>query len=269
MRWSNVFRGLLIGICDLIPGVSGGTVALVLGIYDELLASISGILSKHWRRHIRFLLPLGIGIGGALLFFSRAIAYLLEHHFAPTQMFFMGLIVGVLPMLLRRSDARRTFQAPHFVILTIAATAVAAMKFINPEAAVEPITELTTARAIGLFLAGAAGATAMLLPGISGSFVLLVLGAYPTAIFALATLHIPLIATIGAGVIAGLIVSSTLIRYVFNRYPTPTYAAIVGLIVGSVVVIYPGFASVGAFIMGASTFLAGFAIAVYFGQHET
>ncbi len=216
MRWSNVFRGLLIGICDLIPGVSGGTVALVLGIYDELLASISGILTKNWRRHIGFLLPLGVGIGGALLAFSRAIAYLLEHHFEPTQMFFMGLIVGVLPMLFRRSDARRTFKAPHLVIFATAAAAVAAMKFINPDPAIEPITKLTGARAVGLFLAGAAGGIAMLMPGISGSFVLLVLGAYPTAIFALATLHIPLIVTIGAGVVAGLIVGSKLIRYVLT-----------------------------------------------------
>lgn len=268
MRWSNVLRGALIGICDLVPGVSGGTVAIVLGIYDELLAAIGGFFSREWRRHFAFLFPLGLGIVGALLVFSRAIDYVLEFHFVPTQMFFMGLILGVLPMLLRRSDARRKFTAVHIGLLVVAAVAVAALAFINPDRAVEPVTSLTTTRAFGFFLAGAAASVALLMPGISGSFVLLVLGVYPTAIHALATLHIPLIIILGSGVGSGLIIGSKLIRRMLTRWPTATYAAIIGLILGSVVVIFPGFGTTAETLTGLVTFIVGFSLAAYFGRHE-
>jgi len=268
VRWSNVLYGILIGITDLIPGVSGGTVAFVLGIYDELLAAIGGILTRQWRKHVGFLLPLGVGIVAALLAFSRLIAYLLEHHFIPTRMFFLGLILGVLPMLFRRSDARRAFQAPHWTLLFVSATALAATRLLNPDPAVAPITELTAVRAAGLFLAGAGAAVAMLMPGISGSFVLLVLGAYPTAIHALATINLPLIAVIGSGVVAGLIGGSKVIRLTLHRYPAHTYAAIIGLIVGSLFVVFPGFGTAGQMLAGLVTFAAGVAIAFFFSRHE-
>lgn len=268
MRWSNIFRGLLIGICDLIPGVSGGTVAVVLGIYDELLAAIGGFFSREWRRHLAFLLPLGLGVAGALLGFSRAIDYVLAVYYVPTQMFFMGLILGVLPMLLRRSDARRTFARAHLVLMAASALAVAALAFVHPDRVVEPMVSLTPAQAAGLFFAGVAASIALLLPGISGSFVLLVLGVYPTAIHALATLRIPLIVTIGAGVGVGLVVGSRLIRRMLIHHPTPTYAAIIGLIIGSVVVIFPGFGTGAETAAGLAAFVAGFGLAAFLGRRE-
>lgn len=268
MRWSNFLRGILIGIIDLIPGVSGGTVAFVLGIYDELLAAFGGIFSRQWRRHVAFLLPLGLGMGTALLAFSRLISYMLQNYFIPTQMFFLGLIVGVLPMLVRRSDAVRTFRRPQWLLLAGAAMALAATKWLNPDPAVEPMTQLTALRAAGLFLAGGAAAMAMLLPGISGSFVLLVLGVYPTAIHALATLSIPVIAVIGAGVAFGLIGGSKLIRLALHRYPAHTYAAVMGLIVGSLVVLFPGFGTPDQTLAGFATAVIGFVIAFLFGRQE-
>lgn len=88
MHWKNLYRGFLIGICDLIPGVSGGTVAFVLGIYEQLLDAISGFFSRDWKKHIGFLLPLAIGMGGTLLIFSKLMKYLLDHYHAQTQFFF-------------------------------------------------------------------------------------------------------------------------------------------------------------------------------------
>lgn len=256
------------GICDLIPGISGGTVAFMLGIYDELLAGIGGIVSRDWRRHLGFLLPLGIGIGVSLLAFSRGIEYLLEHHYVPTQMFFTGLIVGVLPMLFKRSDARRTFSAAHVIVLLAAAAAVAGMALVDPRETADPVMNLTGATSVRLFISGAVASVAMLLPGISGSFVLLVLGVYPTAIHALATFHIPLISTIGVGVVVGFIVGSKLIRRVLERYPKFTYAAIIGLIVGSVVVVFPGIGTGAETAVGIVVGGIGFGLAAFFGARS-
>ena len=266
MRWRNLYRGFFIGISDLIPGVSGGTIAFILGIYDELLLSISGFFSRDWKKHIRFLLPLGIGVGAALLLLSRLIEYLLKNYHAPTQFFFIGLIIGVLPLIAKQADVKKNFTWKHFLIILIMGAALASVAFIKPMDAT-PITSLTASNAIGLFLAGWAGSMAMLLPGISGSFILLLLGVYSTAIGALSNLNLPILLVIGAGVIVGLIVSSKVISYLLTHFTYVTFAVIIGLIIGSVFVVYPGIPSDGTFmVMCALTLFIGLLVASLFSS---
>ena len=264
MQWRNLYRGFFIGISDLIPGVSGGTIAFLLGIYDELLTSISGFFSRNWKKYIGFLLPLGIGIGVTLLLFSRVIEYLLKNYYAPTQFFFLGLIIGILPFLTKQVNVKKDFKFSHLLVLLIVATALASLAFINPIDDT-PITKLTSSNALGLFLAGWAGSMAMLLPGISGSFILLILGVYSTAIGALSNLNIPIILVIGAGVIVGFMVSSRVISYMLTRFKIFTFAVIIGLIIGSVFVIYPGLPNDGTFlVMSILTFFIGLLVASLF-----
>lgn len=262
MEWRNIYRGIIMGISDLIPGVSGGTIAVILGIYDRLLEAISGFFSKEWKKHIGFLIPLGIGVGSALLLLSKVIDYLLTHYFAPTQFFFMGLIIGILPILFKQVDVKHNFKASHVIILVIAAAGVASMAFFSPDKSGEPITSLGSMLTIvGLFLAGWLGSMAMLLPGISGSFILLLLGVYPTAINALSTLNIPIAAVIGSGVIVGFIVSSKAIRYLLANFEHTTYAVIIGLVIGSIAVVFPGIPNgAGLIISSILTFIAGFSV---------
>lgn len=269
MEWKNIYRGLVMGISDLIPGVSGGTIAVILGIYDRLLAAISGFFSREWKKHLGFLIPLAVGMGAALLLLSRVIEYLLDNYFGPTQFFFMGLIVGVLPFILRKAEARTRFKAAHIVVLLIAAGLLALTAFLRTDEAIEPITTLTGASGIRLFLSGWLASMAMLLPGISGSFVLLILGAYSTAIAALSSLNISIIAVIGLGAVIGFIVSSRLIRYLLNVFPSVTYAVITGLIIGSLVVIFPGLPSgFGMTVASVGTFVVGLLSAVLLGRQE-
>ncbi|WJY28004.1 DUF368 domain-containing protein [Sporosarcina trichiuri] len=264
MEWKNIYRGFLMGISDLIPGVSGGTIAFLLGIYDRLLTSISGFFSKDWRRHIGFLLPLGIGMAAALLLFSRVIHFLLKHYFAPTQFFFIGLILGILPFMTRQANMKSSFKAHHYLILLTVAALLAATGFMAPaDRAV--ITSLTPVSAILLFLAGWAASTAMLLPGISGSFILLLLGFYSTAIGALSDFNIPVMIVIGLGVVLGFIISSKVIHYLLNRHATLTFSIIIGLIIGSVFVIYPGIPESGTpFVMSGIALIMGLLVSNLF-----
>ncbi len=263
MQWRNLYRGFFIGISDLIPGVSGGTIAFILGIYDELLASISGFFSREWKKHIGFLVPLAIGIGAALLLFSRVIEFLLKNYHAQTQFFFLGLIIGVLPFIAKQANVKKNFKIGHFLVILIVGAALASLAFVSPQDNTT-ITTLTATNTIGLFFAGWAGSMAMLLPGISGSFVLLLLGVYSTAIGALSNLNLPIIAVIGAGVIVGFIVSSKIISYLLTHFTYITFAVIIGLIIGSVFVMYPGFPKDGSFlVMSILTFLLGYSWQVY------
>jgi len=255
------------GISDLIPGVSGGTIAVVLGIYDRLLEAISGFFSREWKRHIGFLVPLAFGMGTAILALSRVIKYFLEYHYEPTQFFFIGLIAGVLPYIFKQSDAMRTFGSRHVVVLIIAGALVASMAFIRTNGTAEPITDLTVPVLIGLFFSGWLASMAMLLPGISGSFILLVLGVYSTAIHALSELNLTLIATIGAGVIIGFIISSKVIRYLLAHFPVMTYAVIIGMIIGSVAVVFPGIPEdLTTIVISVVTCVAGLVLALFFGS---
>ncbi len=269
MEWKNIFRGFIMGVSDLIPGVSGGTLAVVLGIYDRLLEAISGFFSREWKKHLGFLVPLGIGVVLALGLLSRLIEYLLEHYYEPTQFFFIGLIIGVLPFILRQADAKKSFKATHFILILVAGALVASMAFFKPEESTDPITSLTALSAIGLFLSGWLASMAMLLPGISGSFILLILGVYATAINALSTMNIPIIAVIGAGVIVGFILSSKGIRYLLDHFPSITYAVIVGLIIGSIFVVFPGLVTnTITIILCIITFILGFGLAALLGSNK-
>lgn len=254
------------GISDLIPGVSGGTIAFILGIYDRLLKSISGFFSREWKKHLGFLFPLVLGIGITLLLFSRVIDYLLENHYEPTQFFFMGLIIGVLPFISKQAKIKTHFTAKHFTVLAIVGILLASLAFIKPSET-EPITTLTVSSTIGLFFAGWLGSMAMLLPGISGSFILLLLGVYSTAISALSDFNLPIIAVIGAGVVIGFIISSKAISYVLENFPFMTYAVIIGLILGSLFVVFPGIpAGTGTIIVCVITFVAGLFVTSLFSS---
>lgn len=268
MQWRNLYRGFFMGISDLIPGVSGGRIAFILGIYDELLASISGFFSRNWKKHIGFLLPLGIGIGITLLLFSKVIEYLLKNQPAPTQYFFMGLVVGVLPFITKQAGVKRNFTWQHFIVILLVGGALASLAFIKPQDTAV-ITSLTASNAIGLFFAGWAGSIAMLLPGISGSFILLVLGVYSTAIGALSNFNLSIIAVIGAGIIVGFIVSNKAISYLLKHFKYIMFAVIIGLIVGSLFVIYPGIPESGTpFVMSVIAFFTGLVVANMFSSQS-
>ncbi|MBT2581367.1 DUF368 domain-containing protein [Planococcus sp. ISL-109] len=267
MEWKNIYRGILMGISDLIPGVSGGTIAFILGIYDRLLESISGFFSREWKKQLGFLVPLGMGIVITLLLFSRFIEYLLSNHYEATQFFFMGLILGVLPYIMKQAEVKKNFTARHLVILLIIGAALASMAFIQTSDNVAPITELSVPTFFLLFFSGWIASMAMLLPGISGSFILLLIGVYSTAINALSTLNLPIVMAIGAGVMIGFVVSSKAITYLLEHFTYVTYAAIIGLILGSLFVVFPGFSADPVVLFTSlGTFTAGLVFTLWFSS---
>lgn len=264
MEWKNIYRGFIMGISDLIPGVSGGTMAVILGFYDQLLGAVSGFFSRDWKQQLPFLVPLAIGIGLALLLLSRLIDYLLQNHYEPTQFFFIGLIIGVIPFIIKSADVKRNFTYCHWFILIGAAVFIALTGFMNLNEAVKPITSLNILSILGLFFSGWLASMAMLLPGVSGSFILLLLGVYSTAIHALSTLNFPIIVTIGAGVVVGFAVSSKGIRYALTHFRHMTLAIIIGLLIGSIFVVFPGIATdIITIVMSVITFGLGIGITLF------
>lgn len=268
MEWKNIYRGLIMGISDVIPGVSGGTIAVLLGIYDRLIASINGILSKEWKKHIGFLIPLGIGILTAIFLFANIIEWLFEHYPGPTQFFFLGLILGVLPYLFHKADARNKFKGNHILLLIIGIAIVASMAFFNPNEG-DVIQKVTGTTYVLLFFSGFIASSAMIIPGISGSFMLLLIGVYATIISAISNLQLDIIAVTGLGIVIGIVVMSKVINYFLTNYYTATFAIIIGLVIGSVFVVFPGWPESTAYmILSIVTFALGLFVAYILGRIE-
>lgn len=268
MEWKNIYRGLIMGSTEVIPGISSSTVAVILGIYDQLIAAINGIFSKDWRKHLGFLIPLGVGIVLAMFTLARIMSWLFTHYQGPTFYFFLGLIIGILPYLFREAKVKENFRLNHYVILIIGVLLIASMVFTQDQQ-VELITDRTLSTYLLLFLAGIIGSAAMILPGISGSFLLLVIGVYPTLIHALSEFQFDVIIVTGFGILVGVLMMSKIINYFFNRYETGTYAFIIGMVIGAIIVIFPGWpANTTFFLLSVLAFVIGLFAAYILGRIE-
>lgn len=260
------------GVCELIPGVSSGTMALLLGIYDQLLGAISKVVSKDLKKAVLFLLPLVIGMGVAIVTMSSLMTYLLESHTVPTHFFFLGMVLGVVPMILKLSNWKAEFKTAHYMLAGISIVLVFVLSILQEPSSVSDV-EVSFGQMIFLFFVGMIGAAVTLLPGISGSLVMLILGAYPTIIYSINAFTsfdfsvTPLLMATGLGILAGVLGASKVIAYLLRHYPYLIYAAITGLLIGSVFPIFPGLPADGlTWVISLFTFAAGLILSLYMGS---
>lgn len=268
MEWRNIYRGMMMGAFDVVPGVSGGTVALLLGIYDQLIEAINGFFSRSWKKHLGFLIPLGVGIVGAILSLSKLLGWLFAHYPVPTQFAFLGLILGVLPYLFYQSKAKENFRIPHFIMLIIGALVVASLNQFHGDPTYI-IPEMDLGAYAYVFLAGFVGSTAMILPGISGSLMLIIFGVYGTIIHAVNEFNLSILMVVGIGIVVGVATMSKIIKYFLTKFPYGTYAVVIGLVIGSIAVIFPGWpTAVLETVLSIAAFAGGLLVAFLLGRVE-
>ncbi|PHK48825.1 DUF368 domain-containing protein [Staphylococcus edaphicus] len=274
IKWSNLWKGFAMGTTDLVPGVSGGTIALLLGIYDDFIRSVSGIFSKRFWESLKFLLPIGVGMVIAIGLLSKVINYLLSAHTVPTMFFFVGLIAGIIPYLLKTSHFKHTFNVMHYSLLITGIIIIVVITLLNngDKHAGESLSH-STGLILKYFIAGACASSAMLLPGISGSFMLLVFGVYGTVMYAISEFvslnfaAIPILVTVGCGVLFGFLLSSKLIQYLLSYHTYLTYALIIGFVIGSLYAVFPGLPdTMMTWIISIITLILGFGISYRLGK---
>ena len=265
----NILKGMVIGISNIIPGVSGGTMAVILGIYDKLIATINNFF-KDIKKNIVFLGTIGIGAVLGILLFSKLLTYLLDPingYMEATHFFFIGLIVGSLPIIYKKAIEEKV-NKKNYIFLITAFVIVFAMSLMgDAESNTAVIRTLSFGIAIKLCIAGFVAAAAMILPGVSGSFILLLMGIYSTVVTAVSEMNIILLIPVGIGVILGVLTMTKLIEALFKKYPQTAYFTILGLIIGSIIAIYPGSMG-GNIIISILSGLVGFAIAFILGKKE-
>lgn len=272
-KWTNILKGFGMGTSDLIPGVSGGTIALLLGIYDDFISSVSGLFSKRFWPSFKFLLPILLGMGLAIALLSNLFNYLLSYHEIPTMFFFTGLIIGIIPYLLKTSNFKQMFKTKHYLMILIGIIILVIITLLNngDKHSGETLT-LSLSLIIKYFIAGMFASSAMLLPGISGSFMLLVFGAYGTVMFSISELvnlnftALPILIIIGLGILTGFMLSSRMIQYFLHHHTRMTFALIIGFVIGSIYAVFPGFPENGlVWIISFLTIIIGFIVSFTLG----
>jgi putative membrane protein len=235
-------KGVAMGAADVIPGVSGGTIAFITGIYEELLSSIKNLpsalplifkkdkgIKAFWQQaNLNFLLSLGLGIGISILSLARLMTYLLEHQAIVTWSFFFGLILASTWYVMREVDLKRVTNWLAFAVGTVVAYWITA------------VTPTQTPDAYWfVFLSGAIAICAMILPGISGSFILLLLGKYLFMMEAIKAMKIDIILVFMSGAAIGLVAFSNVLTWLLKKYHQLTVAVLGGFMIGSLNKVWP------------------------------
>ncbi len=245
----NILKGVVMGIANIIPGVSGGTMAVSMGIYDKMIHSVTHLF-KDFKKSIAFLLPIFIGAGIGVVGLSFAIEKMFEVIPLETNFLFIGLIVGGLPMITKRVKGNKIKPGYLLSMVLFFALVVGLAAFGNREGT-DVVLEPSVSATVQLFFVGIIASATMIVPGVSGSMVLLLIGFYNpiveeinTFIRALVSFDMDLIlrgiglfAPLGVGIIVGIIVISKVIEVLLDKFPVYVFYAIIGLIIASPVAI--------------------------------
>lgn len=261
---------MAVGITETVPGVSGSTVAMILGIYERLIYSLSILTTDKRKEAVPFLFTFGVGMAIGFAFSIFLIDYLLTAYRTPTFTFFVGIIVGFLPYLWKETliHAKGNLKIKHYFIILLFLCLVVFGQLFSSGFMID-MNDLSLADYVHFAIAGLIASTALLLPGISGALILTIFGLYEIAMESLISLHIPIILAIGSGVVLGGLFTSKLIRYLLTSYKVEIYTAMIGLVSGSIYVIVDhldGMFDKTTVLLSLITFIMGVTFLVYLQQ---
>ena len=236
-----VLKGFLLGIANIIPGVSGGTLAITLGIYNDLIGAISHFF-KNLKKNLGLLIPLGIGMIASLLLGSKVVTYCLDKFTLPTTLFFIGLIVGGIPLLTKKLKGNKT-KPLNLAVFLLTFSIVMIMTFLNAGNNAVDLTNMSVIKFLILIVIGMVAAATMVIPGVSGSFVLMLLGYYIPVVGTVGNLtnfsglghNLLILAPFGIGIALGIVGIAKLIEFLLKKYEVPTYYGIIGFVTSSVI----------------------------------
>ncbi|MGN0159782.1 MAG: DUF368 domain-containing protein [Lachnospiraceae bacterium] len=275
---------MVMGIANIIPGVSGGTMAVSMGIYDKLIHSVTHLFSE-FKKSVRTLIPIVIGMGVGIVGLSFVIKFLFANFPIQTNLLFIGLIVGGLPMIYGKVKGQ-SIRAQHIVAFLVFFGIVVGMAAIGEVDKAGKVLELNLVNILILFVIGIIAAATMVIPGVSGSMVLMLLGYYNSIIDTITELvkalvsmdiagllhGVGILAPFGIGVVVGIFAIAKLVEFIFAKAPYVAYWAIIGLIVASPfgIVLMNDFSGINvvSIITGVLALAVGIVIAMVLGREE-
>jgi len=227
-----MLKGFIIGSSMSVPGVSGGTMAILLGIYDKLIGSISRF-TKDLKGNIIFLMKFCIGAGIGIFTLSILIGWLLEVVPIPISFFFLGAVIGGVPALFKKANSNNSsFKISSIIYFLIGLGIVISFGLI-PTGTISVTSGSGIGHYLMLFVTGIIIALALVLPGISTSHMLLVLGMYDSMLVAIKSFDLIYVGIIGVMTLIGIFLITRPIEWTMNKFPHQTYFVIIGFVIGS------------------------------------
>lgn len=251
----NFLKGLVVGIATLVPGVSGGTMAIILGIYDDLIHSISNYF-KDWKKNTSFLVQVGLGGLAGIVLFSKLLESALNSFPYPMRFLFIGVICGGIPVLYKKSTSGKKSKGD--LIFLLIGFVIVLLLGAEPAATTSMATSKGILSLVFLLIAGIILAIALILPGISGSFMLLTLGLYGVTLNAINNRDIPFLIPLGIGVAIGVLGTTKVIEKLMEKHPSKTYLLILGFVIGSIIPVFPGIPKGFDIVSSIATFVIGY-----------
>jgi len=235
-------KGFILGVANIIPGVSGGTLAVSLGLYEKIL-DVIGTFFKNFKKNMGLLIPIAIGIVVALITTSKVVSYALTNFKAQTIFLFVGLIYGGTSLLMRKTRGKE--NVTNIIIFAITFLVVIGLNFIKADSLTISFTNMGVVDYLLLILIGFIASSSMVIPGISGSFVLMIFGYYEKIINTVSNLtnfsefgsNLLILVPFGIGVLIGVVFMAKLITTLIKKHEVKTYFAIMGFVLSSIVVL--------------------------------
>ena len=269
-----ILIGIVIGMANVIPGVSGGTLTVVFNIYDKFINAIT-LNVKRIIANRKFVFPLLIGMAIGVLLFSKLITVLYGRFPIQTNFFFTGLILGSMPLIFKfmiktETEEKLSVAKKIIIFICVLAGLVALLFFSSLESNVDKsqmisvLPPISVGLSAKIFFAGLIGAIAMIIPGISGSLLMLILGVYPIVMSSIPALFDSetmfhaffLLLPNGIGVLLGLLIGAQIVKVLLRIAPNHTYAVIFGLLCGSAITLIPDFSVINGFLIGFTSFIS-------------
>lgn len=278
----SILKGMVIGIANIIPGVSGGTMMVSMGIYDKLIHCITHLFSE-FKKSILFLIPIAIGMGIAIIASSFGLEWLFAHYPVQTNLLFIGLVLGGLPAIWKNIKGS-SVRVGHMIACLLFFVLVVGLALVGEKEGNAASMTFNLINVIKLFGVGIVASATMVIPGVSGSMMLLLMGYYNPILTSINDFIRALVAfdmqgilagcgvliPFGIGVVAGIFAIAKLIEIIFARFPLYAYWAIIGLIIASPFAIllmgtYPE-VTVISVVTGIICLAAGFVAAMKLGE---
>ena len=265
----NVFYrfviGIFIGAGAILPGISSGVLCVIFGIYDKLIDSVLGFF-KDMKQNIKFLFPIIIGIGIGVILFGNILKTLFNLYPTQTKCAFLGLILGCVPSLFKIGNSKKGFRL-HYLIYT-GISFIFALFLLSLEKILPANQVINASNTLFLILSGFIMSAGVIVPGVSSTVLLMLLGTYETYLNAVSSINLSILFPMGIGLLLGGLLFLKLTQYLLKNHFSETYYTIIGFVLGSLLILYPKFEFSLTSLISFFIFILSFLIGRMFEKRE-
>ena len=257
----NFCRGLLIGAGAILPGISSGVLCVVFGIYEKLVNSVINFF-KDIKKNFKFLLPIGIGGFLGIILFGNILKFLFSTYSMQSYFLFIGLIIGTVPIMFKQAN-KKGFKL-HYILYAITTFIFSVFLILLEKNINNSVNSYTNFSIFNYIVSGALMSAGVVIPGLSSTVILMMLGIYSTYLSAISSVNIQILLPMAIGLGIGGILFLKLIQVLFKKAYSQTYYSIIGFSLGSILVMYPGFSFNATGLVSVLCLILGFFISSRF-----